>query len=123
LFLSKFGPEFGEHGEEVTFFFIAVFENPDRSAANNVEVTDDKCTPVELISGDNNGDKQLNVGEFWLLRCRYVIPLHKPGEENPIINKAIGSGKNEDGKSILNGADQHQLIIIESRLFLPITGG
>ena len=122
LILSKIGPDFGEHGEEVTFFFIAVFENQDRSAANNVIVSDDKCSPVNLISGDNNADDKLNVGEFWLFRCRYIITLHKPVEENPSINKAIGSGKNEDGKSITAAADQHQLIIFESRLFLPITG-
>jgi hypothetical protein len=123
LFLSKFGPDFGEHGDEITFFFIAVFENEDRSDANNVTVADDKCSPVNLISGDNNGDDKLNVGEFWLFRCRYVIPPHNPGEENPSINTAVGSGKNEDGKNVLTGIDQHQMMIIDGRMFLPITGG
>ncbi|GMQ78872.1 MAG: hypothetical protein BMS9Abin02_1414 [Anaerolineae bacterium] len=123
LFISKFGPDLGEHGEEATFFFIAVFENDDRSAANNVEVIDDKCSSVKLISGDNNADDKLNVGEFWLFRCRYVVSLHKPGEENPIINKAVGRGKNEDGKNVLTGVDQHRMMIVDGRVFLPITRG
>ena len=119
IHLTKIGPKFSEHGEEVTFQFILVFENLDRSAANNVKVSDDKCGPAFLVAGDTNGDSKLNVGEFWLYRCRYVIPPHKPGEANPIINTAVGSGKNEDGRSVSSGTDQHRLGIIESKVYLP----
>ena len=121
--LIKIGPEFREHGEEVTFEIILVFENEDRSAAKNVSVNDNKCGPVLLVRGDTNGDGKLNVGEFWLYRCKYVIPPHVPGEKNPIINTAVGSGKNEDNESVISGTDQHRLRIIEGKFYLPIMGG
>jgi uncharacterized repeat protein (TIGR01451 family)/LPXTG-motif cell wall-anchored protein len=43
--------------------------NPGTVALSNVIVTDDKCSPVQFISGDTDGDSQLDVSENWTYTC------------------------------------------------------
>jgi hypothetical protein len=40
---------------------------------SNVTVTDDKCAPVNFISGDINNDSKLNVNETWKYRCTATV--------------------------------------------------
>ena len=42
-------------------------------AMSNVTVTDDKCAPVNFISGDINNDSKLNVNETWKYRCTATV--------------------------------------------------
>jgi len=44
--------------------------NPGTVALSNVQVTDDKCSPVHYISGDTNGDSKLDVSENWTYTCQ-----------------------------------------------------
>jgi hypothetical protein len=44
--------------------------NPGTVALSNVRVTDDKCGPITLISGDVNGDAKLDPTETWVYTCR-----------------------------------------------------
>jgi len=39
-------------------------------ALSNVNLTDDKCSPVKYISGDTNGDAKLDNDETWVYTCR-----------------------------------------------------
>ena len=44
--------------------------NPGTVALNNVRVTDDKCSPINYISGDTNSDSKLDPSETWTYTCR-----------------------------------------------------
>lgn len=39
-------------------------------ALSNISVTDDKCSPVNYISGDTNGDSKIDVTETWTYTCK-----------------------------------------------------
>jgi hypothetical protein len=40
---------------------------------SDVTLTDDKCSPINLISGDLNNDKKLDTAETWLYTCQSNI--------------------------------------------------
>ncbi|EKD33458.1 MAG: hypothetical protein ACD_76C00025G0003 [uncultured bacterium] len=44
--------------------------NPGTVALNNVRLTDDKCSPMNYVSGDTNGDVKLDTTETWTYTCR-----------------------------------------------------
>lgn len=50
--------------------YTEVVSNPGMFALSNVRVTDDKCAPVNYISGDTNRDSKLDPGETWTYTCR-----------------------------------------------------
>lgn len=43
--------------------------NPGTVALNNVNLNDDKCSPMEFISGDTNSDSKLDTTETWTYTC------------------------------------------------------
>ena len=44
--------------------------NPGTVALSNVSVSDDKCSPVNYISGDSDGDALLDTTEAWIYTCQ-----------------------------------------------------
>ena len=40
--------------------------NPGKVTVDNVTIVDDKVNPVNYVSGDTNGDKQLQTNETWI---------------------------------------------------------
>ncbi len=44
--------------------------NPGVVALMNMRLTDDKCTPLQYISGDMNADNKLDVNEIWVYTCQ-----------------------------------------------------
>ena len=44
--------------------------NPGTVALNNILITDDKCSPINYISGDINSDSKLDPNETWEYTCR-----------------------------------------------------
>jgi uncharacterized repeat protein (TIGR01451 family) len=44
--------------------------NPGTVALSNVRVTDDKCSPIQYISGDVNNDSKLDTAETWMYMCQ-----------------------------------------------------
>ncbi|MCE9586055.1 ice-binding family protein [Candidatus Uhrbacteria bacterium] len=44
--------------------------NPGTVLLNNVSVSDDKCGPVTMVSGDVNGNGMLGPTETWIFRCQ-----------------------------------------------------
>lgn len=44
--------------------------NPGAVALSNVRLVDDKCAPVNYISGDTNSNAKLDVSETWTYICR-----------------------------------------------------
>jgi len=44
--------------------------NPGTVALSNVRIADDKCSPVNYISGDANNDSKLDTTETWVYTCQ-----------------------------------------------------
>ncbi len=44
--------------------------NPGTVALSNVSVMDDKCSPINYISGDTNNDLKLDINETWTYTCQ-----------------------------------------------------
>lgn len=44
--------------------------NPGTVALSNVRLTDDKCSPMNYISGDTNNDSKLDTTETWTYTCK-----------------------------------------------------
>lgn len=49
--------------------------NVGKVAMRGVWVTDNKCKPVNFISGDSNNDSMLDLAETWTYRCTKVVAL------------------------------------------------
>ncbi|HEY5383533.1 MAG TPA: ice-binding family protein [Candidatus Paceibacterota bacterium] len=60
-------------GGTVTYTYTVT--NPGVVDLHEVQVTDDKCAPVSLISGDTNGDHLLQPDETWVYTCRTNISV------------------------------------------------
>ncbi|MCX6738920.1 MAG: ice-binding family protein [Candidatus Parcubacteria bacterium] len=50
--------------------YVKRVTNPGTIALSNIRVTDDKCSPVEYVSGDLNKDLKLDPTEMWTYLCR-----------------------------------------------------
>jgi uncharacterized repeat protein (TIGR01451 family) len=60
--------------------------NPGTVALSNVVVSDDKCSPVQYVSGDANDDDKLDPSETWTYTCRHNI-------DQTTTNVATASGE------------------------------
>ena len=56
------GPGIVTYTEKVT--------NPGVAALSNIVITDDKCSPLNYISGDLNNDSKLDTTETWTYTCQ-----------------------------------------------------
>jgi LPXTG-motif cell wall-anchored protein len=52
-----------------TITYTKKVTNPGTVALSNITITDDKCAPVNYISGDVNGDSKLDTTETWTYTC------------------------------------------------------
>ncbi|MHB8870968.1 MAG: ice-binding family protein [Candidatus Doudnabacteria bacterium] len=60
--------------------------NPGLVALSNVRLTDDKCSPVNYVSGDINGDSKLDTTETWTYTCQSNLT-------KTTTNTAVASGE------------------------------
>lgn len=60
-----------EKGGLVTYSYKV--SNKGSKAISDVTVTDDKCSPINFISGDTNKDKKLDTSEIWIYTCQSNI--------------------------------------------------
>lgn len=60
-------------GGDVTYTYTVT--NPWVVTMSSVVVTDDKCSPVVLNSGDNNGNNKLETNEKWTYTCKSHISV------------------------------------------------
>jgi len=75
------GPGFVTYTNKVT--------NPGTIALSSVKVTDDKCSPVNFISGDVNNDSKLDISETWTYTCRVRL---SQTTTNTVIATGIANG-------------------------------
>lgn len=100
------GPDFVTYTEKVT--------NPGLVALSSVKVTDDKCNPVNYLSGDTNNNALLETTETWTYTCK--VKLTKT-----TTNTAIATGTAND----LTATDFALATVVVSTPFtlrLPNTG-
>lgn len=50
--------------------YTEIITNPGTVTLNNVRLADDKCSPVEYISGDVNKNNKLETAETWVYTCK-----------------------------------------------------
>jgi len=62
---------FAYGGGDVTYTYTVT--NPGVVAVHDIFVTDDKCTSVSFVSGDNNSNKLLDTGEAWIYTCKTKV--------------------------------------------------
>jgi hypothetical protein len=60
-----------------------------QQALTDVTVTDDKCSPVTLLSGDLNGNGKLDPGEYWKYSCTTTL-------SKTTTNTSIATGHSDD---------------------------
>lgn len=83
----KAGPELVMSGQPATFTYTVT--NPGNVPLTNIIVSDNKCSPVNYVSGDSGNDGILGLGEVWIYTCSYTPGWAFP---NALINTATASG-------------------------------
>ncbi|HLD21032.1 MAG TPA: ice-binding family protein [Patescibacteria group bacterium] len=56
-----------------TVTYTETITNPGTEPLSNVTLTDDKCSPVNFVSGDTNNDTLLDPAESWVYTCDSTI--------------------------------------------------
>ena len=87
-------------------------------------MSDDRCAPVtgptEKLDGDQ--DDLLEVGEKWMFTCSKQIPAdHEIGDENPIRNVAVATGKDPLGRTV-QSTDDHNVTVLHPAIDIEKTG-
>jgi LPXTG-motif cell wall-anchored protein/uncharacterized repeat protein (TIGR01451 family) len=55
--------------------YTYVVRNAGSAPITSVHLTDDKCSPVTLVSGDGNNNLILDVGEVWTYQCNGSVAV------------------------------------------------
>ena len=92
-------------GTRVTYVYTVT--NTGNDVLNLVRataVTDDKCSPVQYVSGDTGDDQKLGLSETWIYECTKV--LNAPSSVSSITNTATvtSTWSNPENKQQNNGA-------------------
>ena len=64
-------PKSASPGDTVVYTYLVT--NPGDAELTAVTVTDDKCSPVEFIEGDTDGDAALDPDETWRYTCSVTV--------------------------------------------------
>lgn len=56
-----------------TITYTETITNPGTEPLSHVTLTDDKCEPMDYISGDTNGDELLDPSESWIYTCESTL--------------------------------------------------
>lgn len=102
-------------GGLVTYTYTV--SNPGTVLLNNVSVTDDKCGPVVLISGDTNGNGMMGPTETWTYTCQQNITA---ATTNTATAQGSANGYNVSSIAVANVTLLSALIAPAP--ILPVTG-
>ena len=87
--------------------------NPGTIPLSNVQLVDDKCAPMQFISGDINGNNLLEPTETWAYTCQSNL-------KTTTTNTAIASGQ-ANGITVRDFAIA-TVVVAEAAPILPVTG-
>jgi hypothetical protein len=76
-------------GPDAVTYNYTVWNVGGSEALTDVTVTDDKCSPVTLLSGDSNSDGKLDPDEHWLYSCTTTLA-------ETTTNTAVATGQGDD---------------------------
>lgn len=93
--------------------YTETITNPGTVALSNITLTDDKCAPVRIISGDTNLDNKLDTTETWTFTCQSNLT-------QTTTNTAIASGE-ANGMSVRDFAIA-SVVVADVIPTLPNTG-
>ncbi len=105
---------FAYGGGDVTYTYTVT--NPGVVAMHTVDVTDDKCGPVSLVSGDANSNNLLEPSETWLYTCRTNIKI---STRNVATAEGRANGFNALGYAFANVFVAAPVLVVPG---LPNTG-
>lgn len=91
--------------------YLERITNPGVVPISNVRLADDKCSPVNYISGDKNYDVKLDAGESWIYTCRTVLA-------KTTTNTAVATGS-ANGISVRDFAIATVVVPIDPALIIP----
>lgn len=78
-------------GDTVTYTYVV--SNTGENALSNVTLTDDKCSNVEFVNGDDDGDVLLDLDETWTFTCEQALT-------EDTTNVATVVGTDPDGDTV-----------------------
>ncbi len=106
LAIVKSGPATATVGETVTYTFDVTNDDVagDGSDISNVVVEDDVAGSATLVSGDDNNDGILQLGETWVFEATYTVLATDP---DPLTNTVTASGDDRDSEPVPDATDTH----------------
>jgi uncharacterized repeat protein (TIGR01451 family) len=104
--IVKTGPATANVGNTVSFTFTVT--NLGNTALQNVEVEDNVAGTANLISGDANGNSELDLTETWVYTANYTIP---PTTADPLTNTVTVTGVGVIGGQLAVATDTHTTLI------------
>ncbi|MCL4295825.1 MAG: S8 family serine peptidase [Anaerolineae bacterium] len=113
--IDKSGPVVTSGSGPVTYNYDVT--NPGNVPLSNVTVSDDKCSPVAYVSGDD-GDSLLEVGETWKFSCTYTPSFNAYFPHGVLKNTATAKG--QYGGQQVTATDDYKLypFFLRKKIFL-----
>jgi hypothetical protein len=121
LSISLTGPASAAIGEVVTFTYRVEHSlTSDNTPVSQIEVGDSAAGTGLYLSGDTNGNNQLEAGEVWLFAASYTP---KPIDYNPLLHAVTVTGRDQDHDPVV-AATIHSLALrgYEPVLYVDIDG-
>jgi uncharacterized repeat protein (TIGR01451 family) len=104
-------------GGMVTYTYTVT--NPGTVRLNNVSVTDDKCGPVVLISGDVNGNGMMGPTETWTYTCRQNLTV---ATTNTATARGSANGFDVSSIAVASVTLLSEVVAPAPAPLLPVTG-
>ncbi len=96
-----------------TVVYTYIVTNIGDDPLRQVELVDDKCSPVTYLNGDANNDAILDLTEIWRYRCSAVLT-------QTTTNVAVVTGLDSFNQTV---RDQDQVLVRINLIFVPIITG
>ncbi|MBN2336291.1 hypothetical protein JXL21_12090 [Candidatus Bathyarchaeota archaeon] len=122
LYIVKTGPILALVGENITYSFAV--GNLGFTAATGVQVTDSLCGTPAYLSGDTNGNDELDIDEEWIYTYHYIIQETDP---DPLEN-LVEVTSNEVDLDPSDNVDSWSVdiaevgVLVEKTLTMPLDG-
>jgi uncharacterized repeat protein (TIGR01451 family) len=107
-------PTVVHEGDDITYTFTVT--NTGNTPLSDVILTDDMVDAITYVSGDDNGDKILDMPEMWTFTAIYTTG---PDDPETLVNNAEVSGMDALGLSV-NATDSATVTVIKP--FVPTPG-
>ncbi|MEM7530773.1 MAG: SdrD B-like domain-containing protein [Chloroflexota bacterium] len=87
-------------GTDVEYTYQVTNEGDD--PLSNVVVTDDRCSPVTFVSGDDNNDGILDLNETWIYTCTATINEDTPNTADVDSDDSLGNPVTDEDNAFVD---------------------